>query len=41
MYDAFIDALNSLYYEGYADQLAKENPAGFNAEMKNFFENYS
>jgi hypothetical protein len=40
MYDAFIDALNSIYWEGYAEQLAQDNPKAFNAEMNNFFDNF-
>lgn len=41
MYDAFIDCLNSLYWDGYAEQLAQDNPTLFTAEMNNFFNNFS
>jgi hypothetical protein len=40
MYEAFIELTNQIYWEGYAEQLAKENPAQFQLELKDFFNNY-
>lgn len=41
MYEVFIQLLDSLYWEGYAEQLATENPALFNYELDYFLDNYS
>jgi uncharacterized short protein YbdD (DUF466 family) len=40
MYEAFIEFLNQIYWEGYAEQLAKENPEAFQMEYTEFFTNY-
>ena len=40
MYETFIEFLNQIYWEGYAEQLAKENPAGFQLEYNDFFNAY-
>ncbi len=39
--DAFIDALNSIFWDGYAEQLAKENPQAYTQEFNQFCENFS
>ena len=40
MYQAFIDFLDTLYWEGYARQLAEDNPEAFQFELNQFFDNY-
>ena len=40
MYDVFISLLDSLYWEGYAENLSKENPELFNYELNEFLNNY-
>ncbi len=40
MIDAFHDFLESLYYEGYAKQLAKQDPERYNYELEEFLNNY-
>lgn len=40
MYDLFISLMDSLNYEGYAEQLAKENPALFQYEFNEFLNAY-
>ena len=40
MIDAFIEFLDSLYYEGYALQLAQQDPKRYLFEMNEFFNNY-
>lgn len=39
--DTFIEVMDSLFYEGYARQLAEDNPALFQFELNNFLDNYS
>lgn len=41
MYDLFIELTNQLFWEGYAEQLAKENPAGFQTEFSEFLDAFS
>ena len=41
IYQDFVDFLDSLFFEGYAEQLAAENPEQFNQEMKEYFDNYT
>ncbi len=36
MYELFIELTNQLFWEGYAEQLAKENPALFQLEYAEF-----
>lgn len=36
IYQLFEEHLNSLFYEGYAMQLAEENPDAFEFELSNF-----
>ena len=40
-YEEFTEFLNQIYWEGYAEQLAKENPAGFQMEYNGFFNAYN
>ncbi|WP_262892789.1 hypothetical protein [Mucilaginibacter pankratovii] len=41
MYELFIELTDQLFYEGYAEQLAKENPQAFRFEFNEFLNNYS
>ena len=41
MYELFIELTDQLFYEGYAEQLAKENPALFQFEFNEFLNTYS
>ncbi|RKR83354.1 hypothetical protein BDD43_3560 [Mucilaginibacter gracilis] len=41
MIDIFIEITNQLFWEGYAEQLAKENPAGFQRELTDFINCYT
>ncbi|CAN5553681.1 hypothetical protein BH11BAC1_BH11BAC1_29840 [soil metagenome] len=36
----FTSFLDSIYYEGYAEQLASANPEAFTEELNLFFDNY-
>lgn len=40
MYDLFIELTDQLFYEGYAEQLAKENPSLFQFELNDFLNTY-
>lgn len=40
MYEVFIEQLDALYWSGYAEQLAENNPTAFNFELTQFFNNY-
>ncbi|MGB4775699.1 MAG: hypothetical protein WBP45_11030 [Daejeonella sp.] len=40
MYDIFLDFTNQLFWDGYAEQLAKENPEKFYYELKDFLKTY-
>lgn len=40
VFEMFEDYLNSLYYEGYADQLANENLESFEFELNQFIYNF-
>lgn len=37
----FIELTNQIFWEGYAEQLATENPAKFKAELNDFSLNYT
>lgn len=37
----FIDYLDSLFYKGYAEQLAEENPTAYNWEFNEFCNIYN
>ena len=39
--DAFIEMLDSLFYNGYAMKLAEESPELYQFELNNFLDNYS
>jgi hypothetical protein len=39
MIDVFIEILDGLFWEGYAQQLANENPKAFNHEYTEFLSN--
>lgn len=41
MYELFIELLDQLFWEGYAEQLAQENPAVFQMELAEFINNYN
>ena len=40
-YGAFSEFLNQIYWDGYAEQLAKDNPAGFQMEYNGFINAYN
>lgn len=40
MYEQFIELTNQLFWEGYAEQLARENPARFQLELSDFLNTY-
>jgi len=41
MYELFIELLDQLFWEGYAEQLAQNNPAVFQMELSEFINNYN
>lgn len=41
MYELFIEVTNQLFWEGYAEQLAKDNPARFQMELAEFVNLYN
>jgi hypothetical protein len=41
IYNDFTNFLDSIYYEGYAEQLAGENPEQFTFEFNEYLENYN
>lgn len=41
MLEIFIELTNQIYWEGYAEQLAKENPAAFQMELAEFMNSYN
>lgn len=40
MYELFIELTNQIFWDGYAEQLAKENPAVFQFELNEFSNAY-
>ena len=40
MYELFIEFTNQLFWDGYAEQLAQENPALFQFEYNEFLNAY-
>lgn len=40
MVKIFLEFLNSIYGDGYAEDLAKNNPEKFNFELSEFLNNY-
>lgn len=41
MYELFIELLDQLFWPGYAEQLAIDNPAAFQMELAEFINNYN
>ncbi len=41
MYEIFIELMNQIFWEGYAEQLAKDNPAEFQFELNEFMNAYN
>lgn len=41
MYELFVSLLDSLYWDGYTEQLAQSNHELFNYEYSNFLNTYS
>jgi hypothetical protein len=41
MYQLFIELTNQIFWEGYAEQLAKDNPALFQIELAEFADCYN
>lgn len=41
MYELFIELLNQIFWDGYAEQLAKTNPAVFEYEYAEFMNSYN
>ncbi len=41
MLEIFIELTNQIFWPGYAAQLAKDNPAGFQAELAEFMNCYN
>jgi len=39
--EIFIELTNQIFWEGYAEQLAKENPAAFQIELAEFIKAYN
>lgn len=40
MIELFIEVTDQLFWEGYAEQLSKENPERFTIELNDFLNNY-
>jgi len=41
MYELFIELTNQIFWDGYAEQMAKENPLGFQLELAEFANTYN
>lgn len=41
MIEIFVELTNQIFWEGYAEQLAKNNPAAFNMELADFINSYN
>ena len=41
MLELFIELTNQIFWDGYAQTLANENPAVFNYELNDFINNYN
>jgi hypothetical protein len=39
--EIFIELTNQIFWEGYAEQLAKDNPAAFQMELTEFMKAYN
>jgi hypothetical protein len=40
MYEQFIELTNQIFWEGYAENLAQDNPARFQLELSDFLNTY-
>jgi hypothetical protein len=40
MLEIFIELTNQIFWDGYAQELAKSNPAGFDFEFNEFLNSY-
>lgn len=40
LYTVFLSFLDSIFYDGYAEQLAAENPEAFSQEWQEFADNH-
>lgn len=40
MYEQFVELTNQIFWQGYAEQLAQENPAQFQMELSDFLNTY-
>ncbi|GAA4919998.1 hypothetical protein [Mucilaginibacter defluvii] len=40
MYEQFIELTDQIFWEGYAEQLAQENPSQFQMEFSDFLNTY-
>lgn len=40
MIEAFFEFIDSIYWNGYAEQMAEENPEKFNFELNEFLNSY-
>jgi hypothetical protein len=41
MIEIFVELTNQIFWEGYAEQLAADNPAAFNRELADFINSYN
>jgi len=41
MIEIFVELTNQIFWEGYAEQLAIDNPAAFNIELADFINSYN
>jgi hypothetical protein len=41
MIEIFVELTNQIFWEGYAEQLAKDNPAAFQKELAEFMNTYN
>lgn len=41
MIQLFIELTNQIFWEGYAEELAKEDPSGFRLELAEFMNSYN
>ena len=40
MYEIFLELMDQIFWAGYTEQLAEENPTAFNFEFDNFLNSY-
>jgi len=41
MIEIFVELTNQIFWEGYAEQLATDNPAAFKRELADFMNSYN